>query len=62
MCVYPGKSFDSTADGSAVTGHHRSVHQGLSELGHTGHVLFLVGNLFAHHVCGEGLEIAGKGH
>lgn len=62
MCVYPGKSFDSTADGSAVTGHHRSVHQGLSELRHTGHVLFLVGNLFAHHVCGEGLEIAGKGH
>lgn len=54
MCVYPGKAFDSAADGSAVPGHHRSVNQGLSKLRHTGHVHFLVGNLFAHHACGEG--------
>lgn len=42
MHVYLGDAFDGTADGSAVTGHYRSVNQGLSKLRHTGHVLLLV--------------------
>lgn len=48
MHVYPGEAFDRAADGSAVTSHYRSVNQRLSKLGHTGHVLLLVGVLFAH--------------
>lgn len=50
--VYPRKAFDGTADGSAVTRYHRSVHQGLSKLRHTGHVHLLVRNLLPHLVCG----------
>lgn len=51
--VYPGESSDGTADGSAVTSHYRSVNKGLSKLGHTGHVLLLVGVLFALQTCGQ---------
>lgn len=48
MHVYPGEASDGTADGSAITCHYRSVNQRLSKLGHTGHVLLLIGILFAH--------------
>lgn len=53
MNVYPGEASDGTADGSAVTGHYRSVNKGLSKLRHTGHVLLLVGVLFALQACGQ---------
>lgn len=48
MRVYPGEASDGAADGSAITCHYRSVNQRLSKLGHTGHVLLLVGILFAN--------------
>lgn len=60
MHVYPGEAFDRAADGSAVTSHYRSVNQRLSKLGHTGHVLLLVGVLFAHQTYREVLGGASK--
>lgn len=60
MHVYPGEAFDGTADGSAVTGHYRSVNQGLSELGRTTHVLLLVGVRFVLQTYREVLEGRGK--
>lgn len=48
MYVYPGEASDGTADGSAIACYYRSVNQRLSKLGHTGHVLLLVGIFFAH--------------
>lgn len=58
MHVYPGEASDGTADGSAVTGHYRSVNQGLSKLGHTGHVLLLEEVLFALQACGGASELS----
>lgn len=51
MNVYLGEASDRAADSHAVTGHHRSVHQGLGELGHAGHVLLLEGAGFELQVC-----------
>ncbi len=56
MHVYPGEAFDGAADGSAVTGHYRSVNQWLSKLGHTGHIHLLVGVYFGLQAYGERWE------
>ena len=46
MRVYLGEASDSAGDGSAVTGHYRSINQGPGKLGHTGHVFLLEGDCF----------------
>ena len=38
---YLGVASDGAGDGSAVTGHYRSVNQGLGKLGRTVHVFLL---------------------
>lgn len=43
---YLGVASDGAGDGSAVTGHHRSINQGPCKLWHTSHVFLLEGSWF----------------